>query len=145
MNLKRLFYYLLLNIIVSAVTMLIVLNIWDRTHQTETVSTEPISLLTTVIATALPPTITPSPEPTLALRPYEVGSGETLGEIALMFDTSVAELLEINSLSNPDELATGMILFVPVSNAGYVGLRTHNDSDSPDRRYRPVFEFISYL
>ena len=48
-------------------------------------------------------------------RPYEVGSGETLGEIALRFNTSVAELLELNSLSDPDELTVGMVLLIPIS------------------------------
>ena len=74
-----------------------------------------VSLLPTAIASAIPPTATPTPEPTLALRPYEVGSGETLGEIALQFEVSVDQLLEINSLNNPDDLAIGMILFVPVT------------------------------
>jgi len=115
MNFKRLFYYLLLNIIVSAATTLIVLNIWDRTHRTETAALEPIILLPTVIATAVPPTRTPIPEPTLGLRPYQVGLGETLSEIALLFGVSVDQLLEINDLSNPDELSTGMILNVPIS------------------------------
>ena len=118
MNFKRLFYYLFLNIIVSAATILIVLNIWDRTHSsTETITPQPISLLPTVIASAIPPTVTPTPTPNLVLQPYEVGAGETLSEIALLFDTSVDQLLEINNLSDPDELTTGMILAVPVSNS----------------------------
>ena len=122
MNFKRLFYYLLLNILVSAVTTLIVLNIWDRTHRTEQSITEPVSLLPTAIASAISPTETPTPQPTIALRPYEVSVGETLGEIALLFGTSVDELLAINNLNNPDELTTGMILLVPVSgNASELG------------------------
>ena len=114
MNFKKLFYYLLLNVIVSAVTTLIVLNLWDRSHQTETITPEPVSILPTVIASALPPTATPDLQPTLALRPYQVEAGETLSEIALLFDTSVDQLLEINEITNPDELPDGMILLVPV-------------------------------
>lgn len=117
MNFKRLFYYLILNIIVSAATILIVLNIWDRNQRTETLTPEPVSLLPTAIASAIPPTETPTPKPTLVLQPYEVGTGETLSEIALMFDTSVDQLLELNNLTNPDELSTGMILVVPISNS----------------------------
>ncbi|HBX68592.1 MAG TPA: hypothetical protein DEH25_04210 [Chloroflexi bacterium] len=120
MNFKRLFYYLLINIIVSAATTLMVLNLWDRSQHAETSALEPVSLLPTAIASALPPTDTPTPQPTLALRPYEVSPGETLGEIALLFDTNVDQLLEINKLNDPDELSSGMILLVPVS------------SDSPD-------------
>jgi len=115
MNFKRLFFYLLINVIVSATTVLLVLNIWDRANQTETATSETVSLLPTVIASAIPPTNTPIPEPTLALLPYQVEEGETLGEIALQFETSVEKLLEINSLNNPDELVTGMVLFVPAS------------------------------
>lgn len=117
MNFKRLFFYLLINIIVSATTVLIVLNIWDRVNRSETATPEPVSLLPTVIASAVPPTSTPIPEPTLALRPYQVEEGETLGEIALQFETSVDQLLEINSLTNPDDLEIGMVLFVPARNA----------------------------
>lgn len=115
MNIKRLLYYLLLNIIVSAVTILLVLNLWDRNRRTESVDSEPISLLPTVIASAIPPTPVPTTQPTLALRPYQVGQGETLSEIAQVFGVSVTELLEINNLSNPDELSTGMILNIPIS------------------------------
>lgn len=116
MNFKRLFFYFLLNIIVSAATVLIVLNIWDRTHRSETIFPESAGLLPTALASAIPPTGTPTPMPTLALRPYEVAPGETLGEIALQFKISVDQLLAINHLANPDQLATGMILFVPASN-----------------------------
>ena len=116
MNFKRLFFYLLLNVIVSAGTVLIVLNIWDRVNHPETPTPEAVSLLPTAIASAIPPTATSIPEPTMALRPYEVSSGETLGEIALQFEVSVDQLLEINNLDDPDDLATGMILFVPASN-----------------------------
>jgi LysM repeat protein len=115
MNFKRLFYYLLLNIIVSAATTLIVLTIWDRTHRTETTQPEPVSFLPTAIASAIHLTETPTPQPTLALRPYKVEAGETLGEIALLFDVSVEQLLEINNLQNPDELSAGMILDIPSS------------------------------
>lgn len=115
MNFKRLFFYLLINVIVSAVTVLIVLNIWDRVNHAETSAPESVSLLPTAIASAIPPTATPILEPTMALRPYEVGSGETLGEIALLFEINVDQLLEINNLDNPDDLATGMILFVPAA------------------------------
>jgi LysM repeat protein len=115
MNFKRLFFYLLLNVIVSATTILIVLNIWDRTNRAETTTPEQVSLLPTVIASAIPPTNTPIPEPTMALRPYQVEEGETLGEIALQFGTSVDQLLEINSLSDPDALVVGMVLLVPAS------------------------------
>ena len=114
MNFKRLLFYLIINIVVSSVTILLVLNIWDRSHRSETTELESISMLPTVIASAIPPTATPTPRPSLAVRPYEVGPGETLSEIAVVFGVSIDQLLEINNLDNPDELRAGMTLQIPV-------------------------------
>jgi LysM repeat protein len=124
MNYKRLLYYLLLNIIVSAITILVVLNIWDRAHRIETATPESVSLLPTVIATALPPTKTPAHQPTLAARTYEVVPGDSLSEIAQVFGVSVEQLLEINNLDNPDALRIGMILKLP--NPGTAGDEADN-------------------
>lgn len=114
MNFKRLLFYLVINVVVSSVTILLVLNIWDRSHRSETAELESVSLLPTVIASAVPPTSTPTPGPSLTVRPYEVGPGETLSEIALVFGVSVDQLLEINDLDNPDDLRIGMTLQIPV-------------------------------
>jgi LysM repeat protein len=117
MNFKRLLFYLIINVVVSSVTILLVLNIWDRTHRSETAELESVSMLPTVIASAVPPTNTPTPRPTLAVRPYEVGPGETLSEIAMVFGVSIDLLLEINDLDNPDELRAGMTLQIPIQGA----------------------------
>jgi LysM repeat protein len=114
MNFKRLLFYLMINVVISSVTILLVLNIWDRTHRGEAAELEPVSMLPTVIATAVPPTSTPTPRPTLVVRPYEVGPGETLSEIAMVFGVSIDQLLEINDLSDPDQLRAGMTLQIPV-------------------------------
>lgn len=128
MNFKRLLFYLILNIIVSSVTILLVLNIWDRAHRTESAELEPVSMLPTVIASAIPPTNTPSARPTIAVRPYEVGPGDTLGEIAIVFGVSVDQLMEINNISDPDELRTGMTLHIPIQGT----TAQENTSDSQD-------------
>jgi len=44
---------------------------------------------------------------------YTVQKGDTLGKIALRYGTTVAELLRLNGLSNPDVLAIGQTLKVP--------------------------------
>ena len=44
---------------------------------------------------------------------YTVESGDTLGKIAARYGTTVAELLRLNSLSNPDVIAVGQKLKVP--------------------------------
>jgi LysM repeat protein len=90
-----------------------------------------VGLLPTVIASAIPPTNTPVPAPTLAVRPYQVEEGETLGEIAVRFETSVDQLLEINSLSDPDALVVGMVLFVPASNAVEESAQDEADQEAP--------------
>jgi LysM repeat protein len=114
MNFKRLLFYLVINVVVSSVTILLVLNIWDRTHRSETAELDSVSLLPTVIASAVPPTSTPTPGPSLAVRPYEVGPGETLSEIAMVFGVSIDQLLELNDLDNPDDLRAGMTLQIPI-------------------------------
>ncbi|MFC1997821.1 LysM peptidoglycan-binding domain-containing protein, partial [Chloroflexota bacterium] len=96
-----------------------------------TITPEAVSLLPAVIASALPPTPVHTPEPTLVLRPYEVGLGETLSEIAQIFGISVEQLMEINNLNNPDEIRTGMILDVPMSGttAQEPGIPTQENSE----------------
>jgi hypothetical protein len=42
-----------------------------------------------------------------------VGPGETLGEIALLFNTTVDALIRINAIQDPDSLGTGTTLLVP--------------------------------
>jgi LysM repeat protein len=132
MNFKRLLYYLILNIIISAVTILVVLNIWERSHRTESPTPESSSLLSTVIASAVPPTPTPLPQPTLAVRPYEVGQGETLSEIAQVFGVSLDQLLALNEISNPDELRTGMILKIPLQGSFVVEEPGQNQDNSQE-------------
>jgi hypothetical protein len=64
---KRLFYYLLINVIVSAVTVLLVLSLWERAHPAgEVITPEPVSFLPTALASALPPTDSPTPRASLA-------------------------------------------------------------------------------
>ncbi|MBU0510948.1 MAG: LysM peptidoglycan-binding domain-containing protein [Chloroflexi bacterium] len=112
MQWKRLAYYLLINVIVSVCTTLLVLSIWDRTHSSETESLDPVSVLPSE-ATSTPIPVEAVPTPTISLQPYQVSPGETLGEIALMFDISVDELLEINGFTDPNSIGTGEIIFVP--------------------------------
>ena len=131
---KRLIYYILINIVVSAATTLVVLNIWERTHPplTEMVTptalaaaspsaaapatSAPVADVTTEAITpteALPPTETPRPSPTLELIEYQVKSGDTLGSIAMEFDISIADILAVNSLDNPDNLSIGQMIYIP--------------------------------
>lgn len=68
----------------------------------------------TPIPTATPlPTNTPMPTPENAgTSNYIVQAGETLSDIAAKFDTTVAELADLNQLDNPSRIYVGQVLQV---------------------------------
>ena len=112
MQWKKLVYFLLLNVLVSSITTLVVLAIWDRSHQTETpepVSSTPAFMIPTATQEA------PASETEVSLQAYQVKEGETLGEIALAFDVTVDELLALNSLTDPNSIGAGTTIFVPAA------------------------------
>jgi LysM repeat protein len=113
MKWKNLFYFLLINIIVSAATTLIILNIWDRSHFTVTPNmSEPIPEFVIPTETR----VEAASAPTVSLQPYQVAVGETLGEIALAYEITVDELLELNGFTDPDSIGAGATIFVPTLN-----------------------------
>lgn len=63
------------------------------------------------------PSPNPSPEPggttTITIR-----WGDTLSELAIKYNTTVAILVELNNISNPDLIYAGAILIVPSSSSG---------------------------
>src|SRR4030067_700465 len=99
---KRLIYYLLINILVSACTVLAVLMIWDRTHTPAALVTpEPTAPIISALSTPAPSqegvpttveTLGPTPSPTSKPSPigdvveYQVEFGDTLGQISDRFD-----------------------------------------------------------
>jgi len=128
MQWKRLVYFLLINVLVSAATTLIVLTIWDRSHRTETL--EIVSEAPAFVV----PTETPKPqpaEPAVSLQPYQVGQGETLGEIALAFDVSMDELLALNGLTDPNSIGAGATIFVPIEVDPEDSTQPDEDGDPP--------------
>lgn len=116
---KRLVFYLLLNILVSAATTLTVMSLWDRNQNGD--APEPVlpEVSPTLAASEEDTPALPTPSiPTLALQTYLVQPGDTLGSIALELDVSVDTLMNINGFTDPDLLGAGMILFVPADNPG---------------------------
>jgi LysM repeat protein len=136
MQLKRFIYFLLINVFVSIITTLIVLMVWDRAHQTESLISEPVADLPELVF----PTQTPKaiPDPTPALQTYQVSTGETLSEIALAFDVSVDQLLEINGFDNPDAIGTGTVIFVPRDDAS----STNGESEAISEEQMSLDEII---
>lgn len=133
-QLRRLLFYLVINIIVSAATILIVLNLLERQNPVIPATTEPVAQLSPSV-TPLSPQSTPlesppveatqetlpteqasepvPPTPTISLTPYQVQAGDTLGTIAIQFEISVADILAVNEIDDPDTLSVGQILYIP--------------------------------
>lgn len=146
-QLKRLFYYLLINIIVSAVTVVVVLNWWES-RDTLPIQASPTNFLTNPALTAAPssasnetseqsppPTesqqvtsVPQPPTPTLELITYQVQSGDTLGSIAVAFETTMADILAVNTIDNPDQLSVGQTIYIPT---GPVPIQLDTPSASP--------------
>lgn len=122
---KRLAFYLIINIFVSALTIWVVLIIWGRNsipiHESSTTSNSmagasseaivtpktPVNNLASAIASTQFP-------PEQRVEEYQVEVNETLGEIAEQYGISVEELMEFNGLNNPNSLSAGMILYIPL-------------------------------
>lgn len=116
---KRLIYYLLLNVVVSACTILAVLFVWDRTH-----SPLPGGLFSPVARQQ--PTATTSPPvggslsagsqatPTPVFIAYQVVDGDTFDSIASAHGISTQELIAVNGFSKDQPLGPGEVLRIPV-------------------------------
>ena len=130
---KRLLYYAVINIAISALTVWVVLNIWERrnpslpavcTPEVVIVTATPglptpapvISVTEGTLVDASPTLIqeAPLPTPTLEMVEYMVQIGDSLGTIAEQFEVSVADILYVNQLDNPDVLSVGQVLYIPL-------------------------------
>jgi LysM repeat protein len=114
-----LFFFLLINVIVSAITTILVLVLWDRSQQTKPIETKS-SLPNLNLPTEMVVSATAQPE--YPLQPYAVSEGESVSEIAQRFNISVDDLLEINGLSDPNTIGVGTTLFVPASGENEVDI-----------------------
>lgn len=106
--------YLILNVIVSALTMLVVLMIWGRGQPVPEIPATPTMDAMSVAASLVPTkTLTPVPTPTPVT--YVVRPGDTMGNISIELGVSIDALLSANHLTNPDTLSAGQVLIVPVT------------------------------
>jgi LysM repeat protein len=64
-------------------------------------------------ATVAPTAVPASPRPSASFRTYTVRSGDTLGEIASRFDTTVSAIARLNNISDPGRLQVGQVLRIP--------------------------------
>jgi hypothetical protein len=132
---KRLFYIILLNIIISAVTVLVVLRVWEHDHPPIPAEATPVVIVVTPTQAEQPSTLVSDPGlsdetpfidglptegtlpaiPTIELLTYQVKEGDTLGALATQFNVSVADLLMVNNLDDPDSLYIGQIIYIPTA------------------------------
>lgn len=156
-NWKRLFYYLMINVFVSACTVLTVLTLWDQYHPQNSLldqfpminqATQPIAPSTSPALETLDPATTSLPTETAVLTPselllpesptqeieYTIQEGDTLGDIAVKFEISVVEIMSRNDITDPDRLEIGTVIIIPIPGAvepTETAVPTQNDTPPP--------------
>jgi hypothetical protein len=132
---KRLFYIVLLNIIISAITVGVMLRLWEKDHPQISAEDTPVVIIVTATQSVMLPivgndfasgTITPfdtgisitgtlQVTSTLQMLTYRVKEGDILGALAIQFNVSVADIMAVNNLTDPDSLYMGQILYIPTA------------------------------
>ncbi len=122
MRWKRLFYYLIINVLVSACTVLTVLYAWERWRPEPQIATL-LQIQTEIAPAVASPTAAGTAGPGAsgtsepAYETHIVAAGETLSGIALQYDVSIDDILAFNDLANPDSLDVGDVLLIPLPGA----------------------------
>ena len=120
MSFRRMLPFLLLNVVVSAVTMLAILYWWDNRDVGqlgavgETAVTPTLSLATSAPDSMPANADTPEPQPDDQPLTHVVRAGETLGSISEFYDVSIDDIMTVNDISNPNILSVGDALIIPV-------------------------------
>lgn len=128
---KQYWGFVALNVLVSAATTLLILNLWERRQPklADVLAAAPAGL------TPRPPTLTstarPTLEPSATPLTYTVESGDTLMTIAQALGVSPESLMQVNDLENPDDLDVGQILLVPTPKPGAAPSKTPKPRATP--------------
>ncbi len=109
----RLLFFLVLNMLVTACTMVLVLSLWGRFNPVPVAIPEPPSFLNGGGEPTVSVSPTPELTPTLALTIYEVQPGDTLSSIAADLGISPALLMELNGFTDPNALGSGQMILIP--------------------------------
>ncbi len=132
---KRFIYFVLLNIVISAVTVIVVLQLWERDHPSISADNTPVVIVVTptqsvilpllsnnsgpdeidIVDPGVPITGTYQVLPTAEMLSYQVKKGDTLGALAVQFNVSVADIMTVNGLDDPDSLYEGQIILIPTA------------------------------
>ncbi len=103
------------NIILSAVVMLTILLLWERTDSPD--SATPAAASTSLTAEGdevSPPLLVTPPSSTPGPQTYVVQTGDTLGGIAQAYGVPLDRLMTANGITNPDLLRAGQTLVIPL-------------------------------
>jgi hypothetical protein len=124
---KRLFFYLLLNVLVSACTTLAILFAWDQMNGPLPRGLLPKGLVLARPAAATPPaevsgSAVSKPTATEAVIVYQVQPGDTFESIAANHNISVEELVAINGFTQSQPLGEGEVLRIPLHPKGSVAI-----------------------
>ncbi|MGD2162973.1 MAG: LysM peptidoglycan-binding domain-containing protein [Anaerolineales bacterium] len=104
--------YLGLNVIVSALTVILVMSLWrPGTPRDSQVSTPTVDVLAQVASRV--PTITPTKAPSPTPRTYTVRVGDTLSDIADAFGVDIDLLMSTNRMEDPNSLSAGQVIVLP--------------------------------
>jgi catabolite regulation protein CreA len=132
---KRFFYFVLLNIVISAVTVIVVLQLWERDHPSLSAENTPVVVIVTPtqsvilplmannsgsdeitgVDSGVPITGTYLATPMFALLSYQVKEGDTLGALAIQFNVSVADIMTVNGFTDPDSINVGQVILIPTA------------------------------
>jgi LysM repeat protein len=132
---KRVFYIVLLNVIISAITVGVVLQLWENDHPSNPIENTPVVKIVTAtqpvnlpivannftsgisipLDTGILITGTIQVTPTSQMLTYRVKEGDFLGAIAIQFNVSVADILAVNGLTDPDSLIIGQLIYIPTA------------------------------
>jgi len=132
---KRLFYIVILNIIISAITVGVVLQLWEKDHPPIYAESTPVVIIVTATESGILPiygnevasgTLAPvdtgiiitgtlQAVPTIEMLTYRVKEGDFLGALAAQFNISVADIVAVNSLTDPNSLIVGQIIYIPTA------------------------------
>ena len=105
---------LLVVVIILAAVILTVILVWGSDPEPAPSTPTPTSILmpTADVATSTP-TVPPTEPPTPAPLVYVVREGDTLSSIAQAYGVTIAQIIEANSLANPDVLSIGQEIIIP--------------------------------
>jgi LysM repeat protein len=111
------FLYLGLNVIVSAVTVLGILALWDRRDSPAPTALPTATIDAAAVLASAVPTATETLIPTATPYVYRVRPSDTLFAIALELGVSLTDLMELNDLTETSVLDVGQVLLVPTPGA----------------------------